>query len=202
MVISSRSSARRRSDSIDSRSALARAHGGLEHLDAIAAAAFGVIHREFGVLEHFLAALRLAVAERQSDRRGEENFAVAEGDRRAQRLANGFGEPGDARRVALRQQDQAELIARQARQRVLRLDQPPDPPRQREQDRVADRHADGVVDLLEAVEIDHHDSRPQRGVRSWRGRARHRAGQGTVRGWAGRSDYRARRRAGAAPRQS
>ena len=39
---------------------LARAHGGLEHLDAIAADALGVIHREFGVLEHLLAALRLA----------------------------------------------------------------------------------------------------------------------------------------------
>ncbi len=72
------------------------------------------------------------------------------------RLADGFGERGDARGVALRQQDQAELIARQPRQRVLRLDQPPEPARQRQQDRVADRHADGVVDLLEAIEIDHH----------------------------------------------
>ena len=143
---------------------LARAHGGLEHVDAVAAAALGVIHRELGVLEHFLAALRFAVAERQSDRGGEEYFAVAERDRRAQRLADGLGQRGDARQLAFRQQDQAELIARQARQRVLRLDQPAEAARQREQDRVADRHADGIVDLLEAVEIDHHDGRPDRGV--------------------------------------
>ena len=32
-----------------------------------------MIHRQFGILEHFLAALRLAVAERQSDRTGKEN---------------------------------------------------------------------------------------------------------------------------------
>ena len=69
---------------------LARAHRGLEHVDAIAAAALGVIHGELGVLEHFLAALRLAVAERQSDRGGEENFAVVEGDRRAQRARGWF----------------------------------------------------------------------------------------------------------------
>ncbi len=70
---------------------LARAHGRGEYVDAIAADAFGVIHREFGVLEHFLAALRLAVTEFQSDRAGQDNLAVVEGDRRAQRLAQGFG---------------------------------------------------------------------------------------------------------------
>ena len=37
--------------------------------------------------------------------------------------------------VALRQQDQAELIAGEPRQRVLRLDQPAEPARQRQQDR-------------------------------------------------------------------
>src|SRR5271170_5289273 len=59
----------------------ARAHGGLEYIDAIAAAALGVIHREFGVLEQLFGTLRLAVAERHSDRSGEEYFAVAERDR-------------------------------------------------------------------------------------------------------------------------
>ncbi len=69
----------------------ARAHGDLEHVDAIAAAALGVIHREFGVLEHFLGALRLgALAKRQADRAGEEYFAVAERDRRAQASGGRF----------------------------------------------------------------------------------------------------------------
>ena len=45
---------------------LARAHRRLEHLDAVAADALGVIHRKLGVLEHLLAAVRLAVAERNA----------------------------------------------------------------------------------------------------------------------------------------
>ena len=61
----------------------------------------------------------------------------------------------------LRHQDQAELVAGQPRQRVLRLEDAGQPPRQRQQDGIADRDADGIVDLLEAVEIDHHHGRPQ-----------------------------------------
>ena len=67
---------------------LARAHRRLEHLDAVAADALGVIHRQLGVLEHLLGAVRLAFGEREADRGGEEDFAVVEGDRRAQRPAH------------------------------------------------------------------------------------------------------------------
>ena len=45
---------------------LARAHRRLEHLDAVAADALGVIHRKLGVLEHLLGAVRLAVGERDA----------------------------------------------------------------------------------------------------------------------------------------
>ena len=81
-------------------------------------------------------------------------------DRRAQRAAHGLGEGDDARRLLLRQQDQRELVAGQPRQRVLRLEQPGEPARDGEQDGIADRDADRIVDLLEAVEIDHHAPRP------------------------------------------
>ena len=141
---------------------LARPHRRLEHLDAVAAAALGVIHRKLGVFEDLLAALRLVVAERHADRAGDEDFALVEGDRRAQGAADGLRHGGDFFGAALRQQDQRELIAGEAGERVLRLDHPAQPSRQREQDRVADRHADGIVDLLEAVEIDHHDGRLHR----------------------------------------
>ena len=60
---------------------------------------------------------------------------------------------------ALGQEQKPELVAGEARQRVLRLDQPPEAPREREQDRVGDRHPHRVVDLFEAVEIDHHHRR-------------------------------------------
>ena len=59
------------------------------------------------------------------------------------------------------EQDQAELVAGEPRQRVLRLEDAGQPPRQGQQDGIADRDADGIVDLLEAVEIDHHQGRPQ-----------------------------------------
>ena len=62
---------------------LARAHRRLEQLDAVAADALGVIHRQLGILEHLLGAVRLAVAERKPDRGGQENLAVVERDRRA-----------------------------------------------------------------------------------------------------------------------
>ena len=65
---------------------------------------------------------------------------------------------------AFGQQDQRELVAGEPRQRVLRLQQPAEPAREREQDRVADRDADRIVDLLEAVEIDHDHGRPDRRV--------------------------------------
>ena len=103
---------------------------------------------------------RLVFGERQPDRGGEEDFAVVEADRRAQGAAHGLGEGHDARRLAFRQQDQGELVAGQPRQRVLRLEQAGEPARDGEQDGIADRDADRIVDLLEAVEIDHQHRRP------------------------------------------
>ena len=109
---------------------LARAHRRLEHLDAVAADALGVIHRELGVLEHLLVAVRLAVGQRDADRGGEEDLAIVERDRRAQRFAQGLGEGDDAGGLLLGHQDQAELIAGQTRERILRLEQPAEPARQ------------------------------------------------------------------------
>ena len=139
---------------------LARAHGRLEDFDAVAADPLGVIHRELGVLEHLLGVARLVFGERQPDRGGDEDFAVVEADRRAQGAAHGLGEGHDARGLAFRQQDQGELVAGQPRQRILRLEQAGEPARDGEQDGIADGDADRVVDLLEAIEIDHQHRRP------------------------------------------
>jgi hypothetical protein len=69
---------------------------------------------------------------------------------------------GDLGGSLLGHQDQAELVAGEAGQRVLRLEDAGEAARQRQQDRVADGDADGIVDLFEAIEVDHHDGRPQR----------------------------------------
>ena len=152
---------------------LARAHRRLVDVDAVAADALGMIHRKLGVLDDLVGQLRLRIGQREPDRGGQEDLAVVEGDRRADGLADGFGEGGDARRILLRHQDQAELVAGEPRQRVLRFQDAGQPPRQRQQDGIADRDADGIVDLLEAVEVDHHQRRPQ--VRHGLGEIRHRA---------------------------
>ena len=139
---------------------LARTHRDLEDVDAVAAAALGVIHRQLGVLEHFLGALRLG----RRRARGRSTPV-----RNISRSLNVIGARSVLRMVsanAVMRADSrsdsrisAELVAGEPRQRVLRLDQPAEPTRQRQQDRIADRHADGIVDLLEAVEIDHHHGR-------------------------------------------
>ncbi len=84
------------------------------------------------------------------------------GARKVRRIV--LREGNDAAGIALRQQDQRELVAGEPRQRVVGFQQAGEPAREREQDRVADRDADGIVDLLEAVEIDHHDGRPHRRI--------------------------------------
>src|SRR5438477_13199950 len=70
----------------------ARAHRRLEYLDAVAADALGVVHGKFGILKKLVLALGLMVDEREPNRRGKQNFAIIEGDRRAQRLGDRVGE--------------------------------------------------------------------------------------------------------------
>ena len=93
-----------------------------------------MIHRKLGVLDDLVRQLGLRIGEREPDRGGEKNLAVVEGDRGADGLADGFGEGGDAGRVLLREQDQAELVAGEPRQRVLRLQDAGEAAGQRQQD--------------------------------------------------------------------
>ena len=58
----------------------------------------------------------------------------------AQRKDDGQDEGGVAGAIRYEKAKQTELVARQARQRVLRLDEPPEPSRQGEQDRGEHRH--------------------------------------------------------------
>ena len=51
------------------------------------------------------------------------------------------------------------------RQRVLRLEEAGQAARDGEQDRIADGEAEAVIDLLEAVDVEHEDRRPRRAFR-------------------------------------
>ncbi len=75
---------------------------------------------------------------------------------------HGFGEGRDPLRLVLRDQQKRELVAGKPGEGVLLLEQPGEAPRDRQQDRVADRDAEAVVDLLEPVDVENEDRRPRR----------------------------------------
>ena len=117
-------------------------------------------HGDFGILQHVLAlGVQLRVVKRHTDRGGERNLLVAEGHRRRGDAAHHIGERGDLFGFRFRYDEGGELIAREARQRILRLQDAAKAPRKREQDRIAGRKSDGLVDLLEAVDVDADDGR-------------------------------------------
>ena len=124
----------------------------------------GHIHRKLGILEQFLAAVRLRFRQRDADRDGEKDFALVERDGRPDRLADGLREGNDAVGIPLRHENQTELVSGKPRQRVLRLEQAAQPARQRQQDRVPDRHPDRIIDLFEAVEVHDHHGRADRRI--------------------------------------
>ena len=100
------------------------AHGRAEHLDPVAALALGMGHGDLGVAQHLLAPRGdLRIVEGEADGGGEEDLALRIGDRRRDRAADHVGEGDDAVGLALGEQDDGELVARDARQRILRLEQ-------------------------------------------------------------------------------
>src|SRR5260370_34181917 len=73
-----------------------RPHRVLEYVDTVAAGALGVVHREFGILEHVFGVLRFAAAECEPHRSSYEYLAVTECNRGAQRLATVLSKRGNA----------------------------------------------------------------------------------------------------------
>ena len=80
------------------------AEGRAERLDAVAAEALRLLHREFGVLDQVLGRGLRRRPRREADRGGQDDLALGEGDRRLDRLGDGFRHVGDPRRVLLREQ--------------------------------------------------------------------------------------------------
>jgi hypothetical protein len=59
------------------------AEGRAERLDAVAAETLGLVHRQFGVLDHVLGGRLRRCPGDQADRGGQDDLALGEGDRRA-----------------------------------------------------------------------------------------------------------------------
>ena len=92
----------------------------------------------------------------------------------------------DAVGLALGEQDQAEFVAGDAGEGVLGPQEAAEAARQRQQDRVAGREADRVVDRLEAVEVEDDDRRPEARILAREGERRLEPVEEQLRGSAGR----------------
>src|SRR6185437_907749 len=104
-------------------------------------------------------AVRLVLGESEPDRGSQEDFAVVERNRSAQRTSDRFRKGADAGGFALGQQNQRELVARKPCERVLWLEQSRQAARDREQDGITHGDTNGVIYLFKAIEIDHNDRR-------------------------------------------
>ncbi len=137
-----------------------RAHDRREQLDAVAARLLGVGERELRVGEQVAALdVELRIVDGGADRDGQRDLALAEADRGGERRAQGVEPLGEIRARQVGEDDHAELVAAEARQRVAGLQVAREPAGDREQRRIAHRQAVGIVDPLEIVDVDHQRDR-------------------------------------------
>ena len=131
-----------------------RVHVGVEHLVTRFAARLGVVHRRVGVPHDLVGIAVLAGAEGDADARRREHLAARDHNRFAQRFLNAEGDDVCLLLVADRLQQNRELVAAEARQRVSVAQARLEAARHRDQHFVADEMAKAVVHHLEAVEVE------------------------------------------------
>ncbi len=93
-------------------------HVGVEHLVTGLAARLGVIHRRVGVAHHLVRVVVVGRTERDADARRGEHLASADRERRAQRVLDPEGDRIRLRVVAETVEQNRELVAAEAGQRV------------------------------------------------------------------------------------
>ena len=95
------------------------AHLGAEYLDAIGTPALGAVHGNLGLLVEVEVARRLAVVDGNADGPRQHDFLPGDLDRRAQRTPSALGKTGQVLRAQLGDEQDGELIAADAGQRVV-----------------------------------------------------------------------------------
>ena len=171
--------------------------------DRVAALAVGLraVHRDVGVAHHVgrrgsCSASAMPIEAATTNSRPSRWNGVR------QRLLDALGDHGRLAGVADVVEQERELVAAEPRDGVAGAQDGLQPPRDGDQQRVADVVAERVVDELEAVEVqeEHGGERPVRARGAGRAGSPGRGGRGTARGWAARSARRGARRAGGAAR--
>ena len=140
----------------------ARAHAVVEDLVDPAATLLGAVHRGVGLADERVGVLGAQRRQGDADARADVDLVAAQRERRAQRLGDALGDPD---RVALAgdvlAQD-GELVAAEPRGGVARPQHAGQARGHRAQQLVAGGVAHGVVDRLEAVEVEEEDGERRR----------------------------------------
>jgi hypothetical protein len=129
-------------------------HDRVEQLVARLAARLGVIHRRVRVAHDFFRVVVLRPAERDADARRREHLAPADRERCAQRFLNPERDRVGLLLVLELVEENRELVAAEAGERVPLPQARLETARDRHQELVSDQVAEAVVDDLEAIEVE------------------------------------------------
>ena len=101
-----------------------------------------------------------AVVHHDANRGGEHDLLGADLHRGSKRAAHALGKRRDVVWLGLGNEEDGELIAAEARERILRVEVPAKPAGKRQQHAVADDEPEALVHVLEAVDVDEEKRRP------------------------------------------
>ena len=133
----------------------ARVHSGLEEAIGAAAVRLGAVEREIGLLQQFVGVLAVLGRQRDADADADDELVAADIVGRGNLLDHVAGEHGHGRRLAIAAElHDREFVAAEPCHRVVLGDAFAEPAGDFLQQRVADRMAERVVDVLEMIEIE------------------------------------------------
>ncbi len=129
------------------------AHRGRVELVAVAAARLGLVHGDVGIADQHVQIGRILREQADADAAGDEQFVARHGERLLEQGHQLLGHVGGAWTAHVFQQHD-EFVAAQARQRIAFAQAGGQLPRHLLEEQVAHMVAEGVVDVLEAVQVD------------------------------------------------
>ena len=132
-------------------------HRRLEEAPGAAPVRLGAVERDIGVLEELVAGGAVAGRKADADAHPDAGAVAVEVIRRADDLDDPARQHGGILRLLGFRDDDREFVAAETRDRVDLAHASPQPVGHRAQERVAHRVAEGVVDFLEAVEVEAQD---------------------------------------------
>ena len=133
----------------------ARVHAGLEEAVGAAAVFLGAVERKIGLLQQFVGVLAVFGRQRNADADADDELMTGNLVGRGNLLDHLAGEHGGGGRLAIAAElHDREFVAAQSRDRVVFGDALAETPGDLLQQRVADRMAQQIVDVLEVVEVE------------------------------------------------